>query len=106
MLGFVVYAVTIVLCEFLWYASRPLTDKVPIDLEAYGIDPTLLKGIASPWALLEYDSRSVLMSEALGSVFDSPSVAANTFAFLGVSVIHLFVMIASAPYLLHDGHRP
>ncbi|NNC25222.1 AI-2E family transporter, partial [Salinisphaera sp. USBA-960] len=63
------------------------------------------EGIASPQALLEYDFRSVLTPEAVSSVFDSLSVAANTFAFLGVGAIHLFVMIAFAFYLLRDGHR-
>lgn len=104
-LGLVVYAATIALREFLKYADQLSSDEVPIDLEAYGIDPTLLEGIASPQALLEYDFRSVLTPEAISSVFDSLSVAANTFAFLGIGAIHLFVMIAFAFYLLRDGHR-
>lgn len=104
-LGLVAYAATIALREFLKYADQLSSDEVPIDLEAYGIDPTLLEGIASPQALLEYDFRSVLTPEAISSVFDSLSVAANTFAFLGIGAIHLFVMIAFAFYLLRDGHR-
>ncbi|AHZ23891.1 AI-2E family transporter [Haloferax mediterranei ATCC 33500] len=104
-LGLVTYAATIALREFLKYADRLSTNNGVIDLEAYGIDPKLLEGIASPQALLEYDFGSLLTPDAISSLFDSLSVAANTFAFLGVGAIHLFVMIAFAFYLLRDDHR-
>ncbi|ELZ78681.1 Htr-like protein [Haloferax larsenii JCM 13917] len=104
-LGLVVYAATIALREFLKFADQVAADDIGFDPAAYGIDPKLLESIASPQALLEYEFESLLTPEAALSVFDSLSVAANTFAFLGVGAIHLFVMIALAFYLLRDDHK-
>ncbi|ELZ94273.1 Htr-like protein [Haloferax mucosum ATCC BAA-1512] len=104
-LGLVIYATTIALREFVKFADRIAVDNGAFDLAAYGIDPDLIERIASPQALLEYDFESLLTPGTLSSVFDSLTIAADTFAFLGVGAIHLFVMIAFAFYLLRDDHR-
>ncbi|KAB1194852.1 AI-2E family transporter [Haloferax sp. MBLA0076] len=104
-LGLMAYASTIALREFVKYANRVSADGTSINLAAYGIDPKLVESIASPQALLEYDFQSLLTPSAASSVFDSLSVAANTFTFLGIGAIHLFIMIAFAFYLLRDDHK-
>ncbi|KTG27240.1 AI-2E family transporter [Haloferax profundi] len=104
-LGLMLYASTIALREFVKYANRVSADGASINLAAYGIDPKLVESIASPQALLEYDLESLLTPSAASSVFDSLSVAANTFTFLGIGAIHLFIMIAFAFYLLRDDHK-
>ncbi|WP_411963739.1 AI-2E family transporter [Haloferax sp. YSMS24] len=104
-LGLMTYAATIALREFVKYANRLSGDDADIDLAAYGIDPTLIESIATPQALLQYDFQSLLTPSAASSVFDSLTVAVDTFAFLGIGAVHLFIMIAFAFYLLRDGHK-
>ena len=104
-LGLMTYAATIALREFVKYANRLSANDADINLAAYGIDPALVENIATPQALLQYDFQSLLTPSAASSVFDSLTVAVDTFAFLGIGAVHLFIMIAFAFYLLRDGHK-
>ena len=70
-----------------------------------GVDEELLGSVTSPEALLALDWGRFLTFETIGTVIGSFSGAFATVAVLGTALIHLFVMLALAFYLLRDGGR-
>lgn len=96
----VAYALAIVLQELDKYAKNTKFD--PTD---YGIDPAVLANIADPATLLEGGLSGVISGADLAQIFASLGSAFGTVAVLGIALIHLFVMLALAFYLLRDDHR-
>jgi predicted PurR-regulated permease PerM len=96
----VVYALTIALQEVDRYAN-----SAPVDLEQLGIDPTMLDRVADPASLLQDALQGVLSTGDITQLLSSLGSAFGTVATLGIALIHLFVMMALAFYLLRDDHR-
>ena len=82
-----------------------LTSQTTFDPTEYGVDPALVARIADPEALLQVNLLEYVSFATIGSVTDSLGSAADTLAFVGVGLLHLFVMIAIAFYLLRDGDK-
>ncbi|WP_117595149.1 AI-2E family transporter [Haloprofundus halophilus] len=79
-----------------------------ISPERLGIDPTVLEQLTELTdvrALLSGDLLQYLTASNLQSALDSLGSAAGTLAFLGIGLIHLFVMSALAFYLLRDDRK-
>ncbi|MFB6126032.1 MAG: AI-2E family transporter [Halolamina sp.] len=72
---------------------------------AVGVDPALLTVVRNPQAVTGVDWFRYADPAALRSALDSLSSVVDTVAFLGVGLVHLFVILALAFYLLKDGHR-
>jgi predicted PurR-regulated permease PerM len=70
-----------------------------------GIDPTLLNRVADPERLVELEWQQYVTVERILSLARSLSSAADTLAEVGIGLVHLFVMIALAFYLLRDDHK-
>ncbi|MFB6080785.1 MAG: AI-2E family transporter [Haloferacaceae archaeon] len=70
-----------------------------------GIDPALLNGIQTPSALFGADLGQYLSLAQVVTLLRQAGSALDTLAFFGVALLHLFVMIAIAFYLLRDDHR-
>lgn len=96
----VAYAVAIVLQELDRYAKATNFDPT-----RYGIDPAFLDRIADPATLLRGNLADYLTGENLGGLVASLGSAFGTVAVLGIALVHLFVMLALAFYLLRDDHR-
>jgi len=96
----VVYALTIALQEVDRYANT-----APVDLEELGIDPAMLDRVADPATLLQDALQGVLSTGDLAQLFSSIGSAFGTVATLAIALIHLFVMMAFAFYLLRDDQR-
>ncbi|WP_224335430.1 AI-2E family transporter [Haloprofundus halobius] len=79
-----------------------------INPERLGLDATVveqLTELTDVRALLSGDLFQYLTASNLQSVLDSLGSAAGTLAFLGIGLIHLFVMVALAFYLLRDDRK-
>jgi predicted PurR-regulated permease PerM len=96
----VVYALVIALQEIDRYAT-----EAPIDTARLGIDPAMLDNVADPATILRDALRGVLSTGDLTELLSSLGSAFGTVATLGIALIHLFVMLALAFYLLRDDHR-
>ncbi|MFB6221506.1 MAG: AI-2E family transporter [Halolamina sp.] len=94
------YALTIALQEIDKYASN-----APIDIERLGIDPATLDRVADPATILQDALRGVLSTGDITQLLSSLGSAFGTVATLGIALVHLFVMLALAFYLLRDDHR-
>ena len=70
-----------------------------------GVDPAVLDVVQNPRAVVETDWLRYADPAALSSTLSSVSSVLDTVAFLGVGVVHLFVILALSFYLLRDGHR-
>ena len=70
-----------------------------------GIDPDLLAQIRTPSALLGTDLEQYLSVQQVVDLLQQVGSAFDTLAFFGIALLHLFVMIAIAFYLLRDDHR-
>ncbi|EJN58908.1 AI-2E family transporter [Halogranum rubrum] len=76
------------------------------DLGAYTtLDLRLLNKVADPATLYRSGLREYLTFDTAGATLRQVAAAADTFAFVGVGLVHLFVMLAIAFYLLRDDHR-
>jgi predicted PurR-regulated permease PerM len=85
---------------------RRVSETIGVDIVAtVGIDPQLLEQVADPEALLAIEWQQYITVERLLSVTDSLSSAVDTLAVVGIGLVHLFVMIALAFYLLRDDNR-
>ena len=82
-----------------------LTSGTTFDPTDYGVDPEFVERIADPAALLRVDLLDYVSFATVRSITDSLGSAADTLAFVGVGLLHLFVMIAIAFYLLRDGDK-
>jgi predicted PurR-regulated permease PerM len=96
----VLYALLIVVQQAVRY-----TNSGVLDLSQYPINQGLLAALTDPRQLLEADLTPYLSAETIGQFTRSLASAVDTFAFLGVGAVHLFVMIALAFYLLRDDRR-
>ncbi|MFB6123539.1 MAG: AI-2E family transporter [Haloferacaceae archaeon] len=77
-----------------------------VDLvQSLGIDQELLDRVVDPATLLQVDLQQFLASGGLTSAVRSLTSAADTLAFVGVGLVHLFVMTALAFYLLRDDRK-
>ncbi|SFR58799.1 AI-2E family transporter [Halogeometricum limi] len=98
-LGLVGYAFAIVVNELV-----KLTNSGVFDLSQYPITTDQLARFTDPNTLLAFDFSDV--SEAqVSQLLSSLGSAADTLAFFGIGLIHLFVMTALAFYLLRDDKR-
>lgn len=83
-----------------------LSESVGLDLLAtIGLDPQLLERIADPETLLALQWEQYVTIERVLSVLGSLSSAVDTLAIIGIGLVHLFLMIALAFYLLRDDKR-
>jgi predicted PurR-regulated permease PerM len=82
---------------------------VPIDLTAYPAINSFLATYADPervyQAALALDLRELVTPGSVGSLLSSIADVADILAVVGVALLHLFVMVAFAFYLLRDGHK-
>jgi predicted PurR-regulated permease PerM len=69
------------------------------------IDSELIENVADPATVLELDPAEYLTGDGVASALSSLGSAADTVAFLGIGLVHLFGMFALAFYLLRDGSR-
>ncbi len=100
-LALTVYALALVFTEV--YRR---TSATRFDLTQYpGIDQELVTTLSNPETLLSTGVSEYLTSETLRSAQTSLASAADTVAFFGIGLVHLFIMIALAFYLLRDGHK-
>ncbi|QLG61585.1 AI-2E family transporter [Halorarum salinum] len=95
------YALLIVASEVSALVGNGVFD--PTDVP--GVDEDLIELLSNPEALLALDWSRYLNFGTLQGVFDSLGQAVDTIAFLGTALVHLFVMLALAFYLLRDGGR-
>ena len=83
-----------------------LTGDSRADLAAtLGVDPAALPAVRSPTALLDVDPRQFLSTEQLVGLARQVGDAVSVLADLGVFLVHAFVMVAVAFYLLRDDTR-
>ena len=100
-LALMVYALLVVAKEV-----EKLARATAFDLDAYTtLDLDLLSRVADPATLYRSGVREYLTSDTAGAALDQMTAAADTVAFVGVGLVHLFVMVAIAFYLLRDDHR-
>ncbi|MFC4359026.1 AI-2E family transporter [Halobium salinum] len=98
-LGLVAYALAIVSQELL-----RIGQNTPFDPSDYGVDPELLDAIADPATLFQSGLVDYLSFGSVSAVIAQLGAAAGTLAVLGIALVHLFVMLALAFYLLRDDH--
>jgi predicted PurR-regulated permease PerM len=94
------YALTIVLQQIDEYANNG-----PIDVERFGLDPETIDQVADPATILQDALGGVLSTGDFTQLLSSLGSAFGTVATLGIALIHLFIMLALAFYLLRDDHR-
>ncbi|MEZ3115613.1 AI-2E family transporter [Halobaculum sp. MBLA0147] len=70
-----------------------------------GVDEETLALLSDPQALASLDWAQYVSTDAVASVLSSATDAVETVAFFGTGLVHLFVMLAIAFYLLRDGDR-
>jgi predicted PurR-regulated permease PerM len=97
----VFYALSVAIREL-----QKVLDGQGVNVVRYlSLDPTLLDRVADPATLVALDFEQYLSSGGLASVVRSLTSAADTLAFVGVGLVHLFAMIALAFYLLRDDRK-
>lgn len=94
------YALTIVLQQVDEY-----TNDGPIDVERLGLDPETIDRVADPATILQDALGGVFSTGDITQLFSSLGSVFGTVATLGIALIHLFVMLALAFYLLRDDHK-
>ena len=94
------YALTIALQQIDDYASGG-----PIDIERLGLDPATLDQVADPATILQEALSGVFSTGDVTQLLSSLGSVFGTVATLGIALIHLFVMLALAFYLLRDDHK-
>jgi len=100
-LALVVYASLVVVAQ----ATR-FTDGSRAEVAAaLGVDAATLPDVRSPAALLGVDPRQYLSVEQLLGLAQQAAGAVGLLADLGVFLVHVFVMVAVAFYLLRDDAR-
>jgi predicted PurR-regulated permease PerM len=100
-LALMLYALLVVAKEV-----TKLARTTQFNLGAYTtLDLQLLNKVADPATLYQSGLREYVTFDSADTVFTQVGTAADTFAFVGVGLVHLFVMVALAFYLLRDDHR-
>ena len=100
-LGMVGYATLVVVTQLNRIANGARSDLAT----ALGVDLSTLPTVRSPAALLEADPRAYLSLDQAVGLAGQVGDAVNVLAEVGVFVIHVFVMVAVAFYLLRDDAR-
>jgi predicted PurR-regulated permease PerM len=100
-LALVTYAVLVVVAQLNRLANGMRSDVAA----ALGVDLAALPSVRSPAALLEIDPRAYLSLEQIVGLAGQVGGAVDVLAEVGVFLIHVFVMIAVAFYLLRDDAR-
>lgn len=100
-LALVAYALLVAIREA--YRVSRVTQFNPADF--LGVNTAFLNRIVDPATLLELDWQRHVTVERVFSVIGSLSSAADTLAEIGIGLIHLFVMVALAFYLLRDDQQ-
>jgi predicted PurR-regulated permease PerM len=100
-LALVAYALSIALRELLRFVGETQFDVTRWPF----VDQSTLDAVADPAALLALDPAQYLTRARIESLLGSLGSAADTVAVVGVGLVHLFVMLALAFYLLRDGGR-
>ena len=98
-LGLVVYVLVIVVRELQNY-----TETIPLDSSPL-FDPAVVARLTGPEGLAGVDVESLLSGENVDQLLTSIASAFDSITMVGVGLVHLFVMIALAFYLLRDDHR-
>jgi predicted PurR-regulated permease PerM len=94
------YALLVVVTEI----DRVINDG--FDIGAYpGVDQELLERLSDPEFVVSGGLNEYVSPEDLVSVVRSLTSAADTLAFVGVGLVHLFIIVALAFYLLRDDRR-
>ena len=100
-LALMLYALLVVAKEV-----TKLARTTQFDLGAYTtLDLQILNQVADPATLYQSGLREYVTFDSADAVFTQVGTAADTFAFVGVGLVHLFVMVAIGFYLLRDDHR-
>ncbi len=100
-LATVAYASLVVVAQ----ATR-LTDGSRAEVAAaLGVDPATLPNVRSPEVLLDVEPNRYLSAEQLLGLVQQVAGAVGVLADLGVFLVHVFVMVAVAFYLLRDDTR-
>ncbi|ESP88479.1 Htr-like protein [Candidatus Halobonum tyrrellensis G22] len=97
----VAYALLIVAAQVTALTDNGVFDPTRLP----GVTPELVATLSNPERLLAVDWSRYLTSEVLDGVSNSLSGAFGAVAFFGTALLHLFVMLALAFYLLRDGAR-
>ncbi len=100
-LGLVTYAVLVVVGQVSQIADASRAEVA----KTLGIDPGALPEVRSPAALLDVDPGTYLSLERVVSLAGQVGGAVDILAEVGVFLVHVFVMIAVAFYLLRDDRR-
>jgi predicted PurR-regulated permease PerM len=74
-------------------------------LAAIGVQDAILERVRDPETLLAIEWEQYVTVDQALSLLASLSPALDTLAIVGVGLVHLFLMIALAFYLLRDDHR-
>jgi predicted PurR-regulated permease PerM len=100
-LALVTYAALVVVGQL-----NRLANGVRSDLAAaLGVDLDTLPSVRSPETLLDVDPRAYLSTEQLVGLARQAGGAVDVVAEVGVFLVHVFVMVAVAFYLLRDDAR-
>ena len=70
-----------------------------------GVDQALLARITNPEFILTGGAAEYVSADDLQGLVSSLSSAADTLAFVGVGLVHLFIIVALAFYLLRDDRK-
>jgi predicted PurR-regulated permease PerM len=100
-LGVVTYASLVVLDQVNRFVEGAREDLAT----ALGVDAGTLPDVQSPETLLQVDPRAYLSAEQLVALARQVAGAVDVLAVVGVFLVHVFVMVAVAFYLLRDGGR-
>jgi predicted PurR-regulated permease PerM len=106
-LALVGYALLVVSQELLRLGTSTAFDPTDYGLTEDQIAEiqSLLDAVANPAALIDSGLLDYLSFGSISAVLTQLTAAAGTLAILGVGLVHLFVMLAFAFYLLRDDHR-
>lgn len=100
-LGLATYAVLVVVGQINQIAGGVRPEVA----ETLGVDLAALPEVRSPAALLDVDPRAYLSLEQIVSLAGQVGGAVDLLAEVGIFLVHVFVMVAVAFYLLRDDAR-
>ena len=95
------YALLIVAAQVTALTDEGIFDPTRIP----GVTPELIALLSNPEALLAIDWSRYLTPDVIDRIAESLSGALDAAAFFGTALLHLFIMLALAFYLLRDGGR-
>ncbi len=102
-LALAAYALVIVIQEL---RQLDLTIAESFDLTQYpGIDAELVRMLSDPTRLATLDFSRYITADTIRSALGSVGSLGEVLAVFGVGIVHLFVVLALAFYLLRDDHK-